>query len=81
LEGCCECGDEPSGSGSAELVSYGEYYSKGKQEIDRAKYLCLITITVQSLLLCEICVMTFSDHSASNIPYFNNKFRRTEVCL
>jgi hypothetical protein len=22
VEGCCECGDEPSGSGSKELVKY-----------------------------------------------------------
>jgi hypothetical protein len=22
LAGCCECGDEPSGSGATELVSY-----------------------------------------------------------
>jgi hypothetical protein len=22
LAGCCECGDEPSGSGASELVSY-----------------------------------------------------------
>jgi hypothetical protein len=25
LAGCCECGDEPSGSGATELVSYGDH--------------------------------------------------------
>jgi hypothetical protein len=24
--GCCECGDEPSGSGTTELVSFIEHY-------------------------------------------------------
>jgi hypothetical protein len=32
LAGCCECGDEPSGSGATELVSYTVHYCTDKSQ-------------------------------------------------
>jgi hypothetical protein len=43
VAGCCECGDEPSGSDATELVILLKTVTKQHTQIKTLNYLCLIT--------------------------------------
>jgi hypothetical protein len=61
LAGCCECGDEPSGSGATELVSYIEVtifcncVTKQEDSVEYLPLLVLIIVCVhQETKICEL---------------------------
>jgi hypothetical protein len=54
LAGCCECGDEPSGSGATDLISYVLLYHCGRSQ--NIRFLQLIHVNIEDLNVLPVPV-------------------------
>jgi hypothetical protein len=59
LAGCCECGDEPPGSGATELVSYGKLsFSNNLQaEPSSSQFYGLISAMMMMIFITRVCML------------------------